>query len=74
MSINLLIEHLLPPPKKPLQLKTSEPKLRDWPCKNAFEKRLIAKLIGNGKISKKTYAKDITTEKYDEDELTQAII
>lgn len=71
-SINLLIEHLLSPPEKPLQPKTGKLKPRSWPCKNII---LVAKRSKESKKSKKTCIKDFAIEKNGNIiKLTQAII
>lgn len=66
---DLLIEHPLPPPKKPFRPQTGQPKPRGHSCKNALEKYLAAKPIEGGKISKKTCVKDITAKEYNKDKL-----
>lgn len=64
----------MPPPKKPLRPQTDEPKSRSWPCKNAFEKRVVAKPIEDDKISKKAHAEEVAAKKDDKNELAQAIV
>lgn len=49
---DLLMEYLLPSPKKSFQLQTSILKTKSWSYKNIFKKRLIANLVKNGKINK----------------------
>ena len=49
---DLLVKYPLALPKKPLQPQTSKPKPRVWSCKNALEKRTIAKLVKSGKLNK----------------------
>lgn len=55
---NLLIEHLLPPTKKPIWPQTSKQKPRGWLYKNAL-KKLIVKPIRNSKSSNRVYIENI---------------
>ncbi|MCJ1347848.1 hypothetical protein MMC31_006078 [Peltigera leucophlebia] len=73
---NLLMEHPLPPPEKPLRPQTGEPKPRSRFQKNALEKRLAAKqsLIEGNKLGKRAHAKDVASENDIEEKVVQAII
>lgn len=71
---DLLIEHLLPPSKKPFWLQIGEPKSRSWLYKNALKKRPTAKPIENGKVSKQTHTEDVIGKEYVKNKLAQAIV
>lgn len=68
---DLLIEYLLPAPKKPLYLQTGKPNPRNWSYKNIIKKEPIVKPLKKSKIGKKICIEDFATkENSNIDELT----
>lgn len=65
---DLLVEHPLPHPEKPLRPQTGEPKLRSRPCKIP-----VAKSFEKDKAGKRTHTEDVATKDGDVDELAKAI-
>ena len=60
---DLLIKHLLPSSKKPLQPQRSELKLRGLPYKSIFKKRTIAKLLWDSKSNRRAHTNNIAIKR-----------
>lgn len=66
-DVNLLIEHLLLPNKKPFQLQTNKLKPKHQPLKDAFKQCPATKPMEDSKINKKTHVEDITFKEYNKE-------
>lgn len=55
-GVDLLVKHLLLPPKKPLRLQKNETKPRGWPCKNTLKK--LNKRVNTNNIAIEEDVKD----------------